>query len=89
MDAVLKTFVEYFLVSNLLLLDKGVITLDLFACRPMPLLPVVSDLKRLFSILHIGPKTGELTEANVHWSHELCGFRDKGESGPNLLGQKK
>jgi len=56
--------------------DEGVITLDLFTCGPNPLLPVVSDLERLFGIPRVKPNSTELEKVVTLWSHELRGFRD-------------
>lgn len=53
--------------------DEGVITLDLFTCGNKPLIPAVAILKDLFGI----PKSSD--SIVMKWSHELRGFRNRGE----------
>lgn len=69
--------------------EEGVITLDLFTCGENPLLPVVSDLERLFGIPRVGDD-GEEEQIETLWSHELRGFRheDPNATSANYLDGK-
>jgi S-adenosylmethionine/arginine decarboxylase-like enzyme len=50
--------------------DEGVITMDLFSCGSMSLVPLVNAMFKLFGIPR---NTGE--EPNMQWSHKKRGFR--------------
>ena len=61
--------------------DEGVITLDLFTCGPIALLPnAIHTMQRLFGV----PRYEE-ESVRVKWSHELRGFRPEEHKSNNAI----
>lgn len=59
--------------------NEGVITMDLFTCGGNPLIPVLTDIQKLFGVPRtptLGEDEDTIPEPTLLWSHKLRGFRE-------------